>query len=247
MHILSPSLKKTVGFITGFRSVCYSVLRLGKAQEKILKHFFECDIIVPEGVSHISKSINLLQPSVHRSVSSLIKNKYLVKEKGRTRKKGKKSFEKALYVTDKGAAAAVVIGITLDQLENYYKKFASKNKSITDAVAIIERFKVLYKVIPKREFLVKKVMECLLNSNSYDHSGRIVYPIGTEFKKTLRYVQDSYDQLFGNAGTVREILDKYGIDKSYLKEAFQKDRERIDSILRQLEDEMVISSKNQVI
>jgi DNA-binding MarR family transcriptional regulator len=219
---------------------------LGKAQEKILKHFFQCDIVTPEGVSHIAKSINLLQPSVHRSVSSLIKNKYLVKENGRNRKNGKMYFEKALYVTDKGAAAAVVLGITLDQLENYYKKFASKNKSIANAMAIFERFKALYKVIPKREFLVKKMMECLLNSDSYDHSGRMVYPPGTEFKKKLRHVQDSFDQVFGNPETVREALDKYGIDKCYLKEAFQKDRERIDSILRQL-DEMAISSKNQVI
>lgn len=213
----------------------------------ILKHFFECDNVTPEGASHISKSINLLQPSVHRSVSSLIKNKYLVKENGWTRKKGKKSFEKALYVTDKGAAASIVLGIKLDQLENYYKKFASK-EPITDAMTIFDRFKALYKVIPKREFLVKKVMECLLNSNSYDHSGRVVYPSGIEFKKILRYVQDSFDQKFGNAQTVREALEKYGIDKSYLKEAFQKDRDRIDSILRQLEDDITTSpSKNQVI
>ena len=217
---------------------------LGKVQEKILKHFFQCDIVIPEGVSHIAKSINLLQPSVHRSVSSLIKNKYLVKENDRYRKNGKMYFEKALFVTDKGAATAVVLGITLDQLENYYKKFASKNKSIADAVATFERFKALYKVIPKREFIVKRMMECLLNSDSYDHSGRMVYPPGTEFKKILRHVQDSFDQ--GNPETVREVLDKYGIDKCYLKEAFQKDRERIDSILSQL-DEMAISSKNQVV
>lgn len=248
MHILSPRFKKTVGFITGLRFVCYIVLRLGKAQEKILKHFFECEIIAPEGVSHISKSVNLLQPSVHRSVSSLIKNKYLVKEDGRTRKKGRKSFEKALYVTDKGAAAAVVLGVTLDRLENYYKKFTAKDRSITDAVAIFEQFKTLYNVIPKREFLVKKVMECLSNNNCYDHSGRIVYPSEIQFKKILRYVQDGFDQVFGHPQTVRELLEKYGIEKSYLKEAFQKDRERIESILRQLEAEVATSpSKNQVI
>jgi hypothetical protein len=42
------------------------------------------------------------------------------------------SFEKPLYVTEKGAAAAVVLGVTLDQLENYLNKFAFKNKSIAD-------------------------------------------------------------------------------------------------------------------
>jgi hypothetical protein len=67
------------------------------------------------------------------------------------------------------------------------------------------------------------------------------------FIRILRYVQDRFDQKFGNAQTVREVLEKYGIDKSYLKEAFQKDRDRINSILSQLEDKITTSSKNQVI
>jgi predicted transcriptional regulator len=170
------SFKNMTRFITGFALLCYSVLRLSTAQEKILKHFFECSVVAPEGVSHISRSIGLLQPSVHRSVSSLIKSGYIIKENTRTRKKGKMSFEKPLYVTEKGAAAAVVLGVTLDQLENYLNKFAFKNKSIADAVATFERFKALYKVPPKREFLFKKMMEYLLNSNHFSDFGAVIYP-----------------------------------------------------------------------
>lgn len=215
--------------------MCYSVLRIGKAQEKILKHFFECNIIAPEGASHISKSINLLQPSVHRSISLLIKNKYLVKENKRTRKKGKMYFEKALYVTDKGAAAAVVLGIAFDRFENYFKKIAPKNKSAAESVTYFKRFEGLYKVPAKREFLIKKTMEYLLHNNYYNDFGTVMYPSGSEFKKALRYIQDGFNEAFGNAYTVKEFLDKYDIDKSFLKEAFQKDRKRIDSILSQLE------------
>jgi predicted transcriptional regulator len=221
-------------FITRFRTPCYSLLKLGEAQEKILKHFFECDIITPEGVSHISKSISLWQPSVHRSVSSLIKNKYLIKENKRTRKKGKMSFEKALYVTDKGAAAAVVLGITFDQLENYLNKFASYESAL-DSIAYFKRFKKLYKNPEKREFTVKNFMEYLLNNNCFSDSGTLIYPSGYEFKRILRYVQDRSNEAFGNVSTIKQYLERYGVDKSFLKEAFQKDKKRIDSILRQLE------------
>jgi hypothetical protein len=163
------------------------VLKLSEEQGKILWHLFECDIVAPESVSHISKSIRLSQPSVHRSVSSLIKNKYLVKDNKPMRSgKGKMSFEKALYVTDKGAAAAVVLGITLGQLQNYLNKFAFKNRSASDLVAYIKRFKGLYRVPEIREFIAKRIMEYLLNNNCFSEFGTLIYPSGYEFKKGFK-------------------------------------------------------------
>jgi DNA-binding MarR family transcriptional regulator len=230
------SLKKGAGFITGLRLICYSVPRLSNAQEKILRHFFECNIVAPESVSHIAESIKLLQPSVHRSVSSLIKNKYLVKDKKAIRSgKGKMSFEKALYVTDKGIAAAIVLGVTIDQLKNYLSKFASKNESAMNSISYLNRFIRLYKVPVRREFLARKTMEYLLNNNCYDNLGRVIYPSAREFRRAYRYVQDEFSESFGASDTVKELLDKYGIDKCFLKEAFQKDRKRMDLILGQLE------------
>lgn len=201
----------------------------------ILKHFFECNIVAPESVSHISESIKLLQPSVHRSVSLLIKNKYLMKDKRPTRSgKGKMSFEKALYVTDKGVAAAVMLGVTLDQLKNYLSKFASKNESAMNSISYIDRFILLYKVPVKRDFLARKAMEYSLNNNCYNNLGTVLYP-RKEFRKALRYIQDEFDETFGIAETLKEALDKYGIDKCFLKEALQKNRKRIDLVLGQLD------------
>ena len=85
-------------------------------------------------------------------------------------------------------------------------------------------------------------MEYLLNSNHFSDFGAVIYPTDYEFKKALRYIQDEFNEAFGNAHTVRELLDKYGIDKSFLKEAFQEDRKRINSILSQLENKTASSS-----
>jgi hypothetical protein len=218
--------------------ICYNVLKLSNVQEKILKHFFECSVVTPESVSHISESIKVLQPSVHMSVSLLIKNKYLVKNEKPIRSgKGKMSFEKALYVTDKGMAAALVLGITVDQLKNYLNKFASKNESAMNSISYFNRFIQLYKVPVKRDFLARKTMEYLLNNNCYDNLGRAVYLPEREFRRAYRYIQGEFDESFGIAETLKKALDKYGVDKSFLKEAFQKDRKRIDLILGQLENE----------
>jgi hypothetical protein len=228
--------------------ICYNVLKLSNVQEKILKHFFECSTVAPESVSHISESIKLLQPSVHRSVDSLIRDKYLVKNNKPIRSgKGKMSFEKALYVTDKGIAAAIVLGVTIEQVKNYLSKFASKNESAANSISYLNRFTRSYKVPMKREFLSRKLMEYLLNNEYYDKLGTMKYPTREEFRKALRYIQGAFDDSFGIPETFKEVLNKYGVDESFLKEAYQKDRKRIDLILSQLENKFPsqISPKSQ--
>ena len=68
---------------------------LGYLQQEILKHFFTCREKT-ETVSHISKQVKSLQPAVFRSIASLIKQGYLVKEKDI------KNVEKYLRLTPKG-------------------------------------------------------------------------------------------------------------------------------------------------
>jgi hypothetical protein len=82
----------------------YISSELGDVQKKILKHFFKCKDTGPESVSHISKEIGILQPSVYRSANVLINNKYMLKENVYT------VGEKTLISTEKGAAAAVLLG-----------------------------------------------------------------------------------------------------------------------------------------
>ena len=209
--------------------ICYIVLKLSNVQEKILKHFFECSIVAPESVSHISESIKLLQPSVHRSVSSLIKHKYLVKDKKPIRSgKGRMSFEKALYVTDKGIAAAIVLGVTINQVKNYLSKFASKNESAANSVSYYNRFIRLFKFPEKREFLARKTMEYFLYNNWYDNRGIVIYPSKREFRKSYRYIQDEFNEAFGTSDTVKEFLDKWGIDESSLKNGLKRIVNRFD-------------------
>jgi hypothetical protein len=52
----------------------------------------------------------------------------------------------------------------------------------------------------------------------------------------LAYVTIEYNKVFGKVTTIKEFTDKYGMDKKFLKAMFEKDRKRIDSIIRQMED-----------
>jgi hypothetical protein len=104
--------------------------KLGELQERILNHFFQCESKQVEGINHISKAINAKQP---RSIDYLVTNKFLQQDSQRAREKGNKFFEKPIYITDKGAAyAVVVLGVKLDEIKNYnikYDRYYSKPDS----------------------------------------------------------------------------------------------------------------------
>jgi hypothetical protein len=74
-----------------------------------LNHFFQCESKRIEGINHISKAIDAKESSVSRSIDYLLDNKFLRVDPKRAREKGKKFFEKLIYLTDKGAAYAVVM------------------------------------------------------------------------------------------------------------------------------------------
>jgi hypothetical protein len=107
---------------------------MGELQQKVLNHFFNCSYD-SETVRHLSRTHGVLQPAIFKSVNLLKKNKYLTKDK--------KFFSgrKKLFVTDKGAAAAVVLGITFDKLHNYFKKLSSETPSAAEQVRYLEKLK----------------------------------------------------------------------------------------------------------
>jgi hypothetical protein len=98
---------------------------VGEIQQKILNHFFNCSYD-SETVSQLSRT-----PAIFKS----LKNKYLAKDK--------KFFseKKKLFVTDKGAAAAVVLGITFDKLQDHFKKLGSETTSAAEQVRYLEKLK----------------------------------------------------------------------------------------------------------
>jgi hypothetical protein len=104
---------------------------VGEIQQKILNHFFNCSYD-SETVSQLSRT-----PAIFKS----LKNKYLAKDK--------KFFseKKKLFVTDKGAAAAVVLGITFDKLQDHFKKLDSETTSATEQVRYL-KLKGIFRILP---------------------------------------------------------------------------------------------------
>jgi hypothetical protein len=111
--------------------------QLGKLQEKILKHIIKCKrlkrvyipYIPPETVSHIAESLCYSQPAIFKSVKILIKHHYLDSVKYEYRYYGTPNLQessktggvKHLFVTAKGAAAAIIYGVSIEKVEKYLK------------------------------------------------------------------------------------------------------------------------------
>ncbi len=209
----------------------YKMIELGEVQQKILRHFFDCKDKEPESVSHISMKLGLLQPSVYRSVDLLIKEKYLIKEGQYTH------GEKELIVTGKGAAAAVLLGITNDHLIDYFRRVKQKYSSASNEVQFLQQFKsMMIRKPDKQDLLIRKMMEYFLKNNYFDENGTAKHLSADEFKWLLTYVAIEYHNALGNPRTIRELVDKYSLDRKQLKDILEKQKLKIDSIIRQLED-----------
>jgi DNA-binding MarR family transcriptional regulator len=209
----------------------YNRIGIGELQQRILRHFFECQDQIPESVNHIASSLGVAQPAVFKSVKLLIDNKYIVKDPEY------KSGRKALVVTDKGAAASVALGISYEQLVNYFFKLSNQDTSAAKQLSYFKKLEDMFRIPDKREFLVKKMMEHLLRLDKFDDAGYIKWPLSQgETKLLLAYVAIEYNRAFGKVSTIKEFVDKYGMDKKFLRVMFEKDRKRIDSIIKQLED-----------
>jgi hypothetical protein len=205
----------------------YNSYELGELQQKILKHFFSCEEKA-ESVNHLSSVLNVVQPAVFKSVNLLIKDMYLVKDSKY------KDGKKALFVTDKGAAAAVVLGVTYKQLQEYFKRLRQEHSSAAEQFRYLKKFDTLFRIPDKREFIVRKAFEYFLKNDWYDGSV-FKYPDQNEFKLLLAYLSVEYNRSFGNVSTIKDIIDKYGLDKEFLRNRFKKDRERMDAIINELE------------
>jgi hypothetical protein len=209
----------------------YKTIELGEVQQKILRHFFDCKDKEPETVSHISTKLGLLQPSVYRSVDLLVREEYLIKE-GKYARGGKE-----LIVTEKGAAAAVLFGITNDQLIKYFRKIKWKDSSAGNEVQFLHGFKdVIIGKPDKQEVLIRKMMEYFLKNNYFDENGTAKHLSADEFKRLLTYVAIEYHNAVGKPHTIRDLVDKYSLDKKQLKDILEKEKLKIDSMIRQLED-----------
>jgi hypothetical protein len=115
-------------------------------------------------------------------------------------------------------------------------RLSEENSSAAEQVVYLKKFENIFQVSDRREFLVRKMMEYFLKTNLYKEGGIAKWPSQNELKLFLAYMSIEYNNAFGNVRTIKDLLDKYGIDKKVLKTMFEKDRNRIDSIIRSLED-----------
>jgi hypothetical protein len=207
--------------------------QLSSLQQKILKHFFECAAI-EETVSHISKEINALQPAVFRSISSLINEKYLIKEKGGS------GVEKVIKLTEKGSAAAVILGVKYDKFE----KYSYKQKTSSSSSHQLQMLLNLIKEPEKKDILLKKAME-FFTKNNYFGNGNFNKELWTMM--VLQVTSESINA-FNDIMTIQEFVKKYNLDAKLLKSKLEENRENIDSLLfrfRSLDNEAQIEKGTQ--
>jgi DNA-binding MarR family transcriptional regulator len=198
-----------------------------------LKHFFLCkENKRPESVSHIAKELRVLQPSVYRSVDLLIKEKYLLKENDFTRKSGQKYVEKNIILTEKGAAAAVILGGTFDEFENYFKRQRQPD------IEILQFIKRIYKTSEKRDLIIKKAMEYAFKNNYFDKGSTIRQLTEEELKKLRLYMAMEYINSLGptsNIRSLKEFIDRYQLDREIMKEYLNQQKQFADLLLRELD------------
>jgi DNA-binding MarR family transcriptional regulator len=203
----------------------YTKHQLGELQQKILKHIFNCTAD-SENASHIAKALGLKQPTVYESVQSLIKDKFL-QSKRQSHKRG----EKVLQVTHKGAAAAVMLGISFENLENYTKKYDTEFFTF-----FVQALKRITTTVQKRDLLIKMALEYALKNNFFEQ-GYLREINAEETKKFQLYIASEYTSSLGpatNIKNLKEFVDRYELDKEYLKAIFSYQKNIFEKFLNEL-------------
>ena len=135
------------------------------------------------------------------------------------------------------AAAAVLLGISNDDIINYFTRRKSKYNFYNDEIRFFQLFKqIAIKEPYKQSLLIRKMMEYFLTNNYFDEIGAAKDLSDDEFKRLLTYVAIEYYNAVGNPNTIRDLVNKYSLDKKQLKDILEKEKLRIDSIIRQLEN-----------
>jgi DNA-binding MarR family transcriptional regulator len=198
---------------------------LGELQQRILKHIFECSER-SENVNHIAKSLRLAQPTVFKSVQSLLQENYLESEQ-----KSKRT-QKTLTLTDKGAAAAVLLGVSFDKFENYYKR--QRHPDIRN----LQFIKSMFKTPEKRDLMIKKGMEYAFKNNYFDEGSTMKELSQEELKEFRIHMAMEYIKSLeptSNIHNLKEFIERYQLDKEIMKEYLNKQKKFADMLLKELD------------
>ena len=210
--------------------------QLGDLQQKILKHIFECKSKI-ENATRIAKSLDLAQPTVRKSVESLIKEGYL------SATQQHKRAEKVLTLSYIGAATVIASGVAFEQYEKWTRKLDPKN------IAAVDHIKNTITDPYVRSFYIQKVMEYALKNN-YFEGGKVKNPTPLERTKmqynfAIEYLNHinsidsaaNVDSMFAltNPTTLKEFMTRFDFDKYTLKGHLNIMKETIDLVLKQLD------------
>lgn len=203
----------------------YTKHQLGELQQKILKHIFNCTAD-SENVSHIAKALGLKQPTVYESIQSLVKEKFL-RPKRQLHRRG----ERVIQVTHKGAAVAVMLGIPFENLENYTKKHDTEFFTF-----FIQACKKITTTAQKRDLLIKMALDYALKNNFFEQ-GHLREINAEETKRFQLYMASEYISSLGSATNIKnlkEFVDRYELDKEYLKSLFSYQKNVFEKFLNEL-------------
>ena len=121
------------------------------------------------------------------------------------------------------AAAAVLLGISNDDIINYFTRRKSKYNFYNDEIRFFQLFKqIAIKEPDKQSLLIRKMMEYFLTNNYFDEIGAAKDLSDDEFKRLLTYVAIEYHNAVGNPNTIRDLVNKYSLDKKQLKDILEK-------------------------
>jgi hypothetical protein len=266
-------------------------IRLGKLQEKILKHILECKNMErpfgAETVIHIARCLGCSQPTIFKSVRVLIQRHYLDSVKFESRYYGGRNLhdlnktggQKALFVTAKGAAAAIVFGVNMDKLEKYldyindddkffpanykvktymqhinehYDQYKEKHpkyhvdENLVDyddlkkvnphepTATILRYVRRLVEPHSKTDVIVKKAMTYALENNYFENDHVTKRLTTAQIRKLQLFVAIQHIQALGDIPILKEFVNKYGIDKVFLKKHLMRQREYINLAIKEL-------------
>jgi hypothetical protein len=198
---------------------------LGELQKEILLHMVGCTA-KSETVKHMAEHLNRAQPTIFKSMELLLEGNFV-----RAQQEYKRG-PKVLTLTDKGAAAAIIAGVDLKQFDNYLKK--QPTDSIAESLKYFESIAINSE---KRSFMLQKAMDYALKNNLFEE-GYMKKMTEEEGKMFIRYIMVEYMKSLGpasNINTAEQFLDRYGLEKNFLKNFLIQQKQAIDALLKKLD------------
>jgi hypothetical protein len=217
---------------------------LGDLQQRILRYLFEKkeETVTCTGLAN---TFHIKQPTVAKSVKVLSDTNYLIIQKVGFALNG----IKRLLLTDKGIAAAIVVGATFEDAP-YRLSSNEVNQSDRYLLHYIKTIVSGYSG-PDGNSYLKRGIRYLIENDYFNRKGEIESILGQRKVDTssdkqidelkLRIALE-YATEIGEPITLKTFVDKYGINADILVNYLDLQRARIDKITGELVAERIVAT-----